>query len=586
MNTFHHSTKLRMLWISDIHTHEDYDTTIIYDEFVNNFLDFYQEQCNSKAGLFSYILFTGDIAFMASEKEYKLFWNNFIKGIYEFHDHNKKEYPIILTIPGNHDISWKEDEIFNNFLTTLKSRGNPDKNKFVTDNRQQFYKCFQNYSDRFGKEFNKKDPVWSKLFNLELPQLKVCEEYDRHRLFGYVIDHKNKLVFILINSAWFSIGGKFNELLANLKARGFNKKAPIANTFRDILKEKDSLSEYGTQIIGGSLYNERELHQLLQLSDSYSIFTFCHHNLNWLDPEELYNYNEEVMHRLCLNKILEHSDVLGTGHEHIPVNASIYKVKDGYTHLRIGKFMDDNIKKPPGTPVLENCWLSILELSCAKNIHTITQQKFSYQKNKWHHQITEPISEKLKKGILAEKDAAKVSQKFKELTPHQIAELLNLQAKYNTEGYLAELNGSENYRMFSLPVNDCIRIFVLPLNKDAIKEIFPEIINGHYFLLQHIEQYHKQVKGEIHAVKINLVWSDFFVDQQLTTGYYTLKSNYDELAYEIARQCDFKLQLFLHRLESLPGVKILEQNGICLVFSNCVLPAHYLLGLLNKYMYC
>src|SRR6185436_16567276 len=177
MNTFHHSTKLRMLWISDIHTHEDYDTSIIYDEFVNNFLNFYKEQCNSIAGLFSYILFTGDIAFMASEKEYKIFWDNFIKGIYEFHDHNKKEYPIILTIPGNHDISWKEEEIFINFLTTLKSRGNQDKNNFVTANREQFYKCFQNYSNQFGQSPNKKDPVWTELFNLELPQLNVCKDY-------------------------------------------------------------------------------------------------------------------------------------------------------------------------------------------------------------------------------------------------------------------------------------------------------------------------------------------------------------------------------------------------------------------------
>ena len=536
--------------------------------------------------MFTYVLLTGDIAFMASKKEYELFWKTFIKGIYDFHDQNKKEYPTILTIPGNHDISWTQDEIFTNFLTELQNRDNQNKNTFLKTpkNKEKFYQCFQNYSNQFGEDKGKHDPIWDNLFDLEQPQLEICKDYNRYRLYGYVKDSKNKIVFILINSAWFSIGGKFNKLLAQLKAKNLKNKV-TEEVFYKILEEKDSVSEYGNQIIGGELFDKKKLYEVLGLSESYSIFTFCHHNLNWIDPAELYNYNEGVMNRLCLNKILKHTDVFGTGHEHVPVNAPIYNVANGYVHLQTGKFMDDCIQKPVGVPVLENCWMSILELKCSKNIHTISQQKFSYQKDIWHPHDIETIRQRPKKGALSEKDVDKVSQILKQLPPDKIVDLLDLKAKYNCEGHVAELGGSENYRMFSLLVQDCTRIILLPLNKNAIAEIFPETINRHYFLLQNIDQFHKPAKAVSQVIKINLVWNDLFVDQSLTTGYYISKNNYDELISEIAQQCDFKLQLFLHKFESLPEVNQLEQNGIFLQFNNTVLPAHYLLGSLNRYMY-
>ncbi len=323
-----------ILWLSDIHIWDSYRN--LAGNYLSNGLPHYFEAFfASLPERIDYLLLGGDIGFAGTPEDYAYFEELFFKHL----DHSRFNETKLLVVPGNHDINWLSSE---NLISTVKDSSlatfEERSHKYLIPRRRsEFLQTFEGYTKFFNSE----------KFRRFFTGAELSESYREHKLYGYCIDRSNKLIFILLNSAWVSLGAKFNDLLQKrlfaAKKKGSTLKLEVfASEVEKLLRHKDSIAEYGSQVIGSRLVEELDLlERVIYNHPDFTVMTLMHHPPNWLHWREKYNDNEEIQATQVLHNVLRLSNFLLTGHEHVPsVKSHEVLDKDTY-HLKSGCFLDE-----------------------------------------------------------------------------------------------------------------------------------------------------------------------------------------------------------------------------------------------------
>ena len=420
-----------------------------YKKILNPFIDsFFKTIKNDYKGNIDYIILSGDLAFSATKADYAALDEYFLKKLKE----TFSEIPI-LTIPGNHDVNWEKIEgipsLFDD-LQTFEDRISK-KNVFLTKNKDKFKNLFNAYT-----EYTKK--LW------EVPKsdtdIVISDDYKEGRLFGHLIDRKNKVIFILLNTAWFSLGGKGRDKMIEAYKNNEKKLLKVYKTF-----------EKGEQIIGRDLLNEQIFTDLDEHSD-YRVATIMHHNLSYLDWGELYTYKK--VNALKLQNIIAKSDVLLTGHEHLPLNVKAEKIGNTY-YFKGGMFLQDEIKLDDEAENFQCSRFSILEIEGDK----LKEIKFHYnfisnsQKHFWKKIEEEEVYDLqpkenkikyLKKEITIENTKATITK----LLSFTLDEIKNITPPKNKQFYFFSIE-RDNKSKWLIIVPRVDDFYGKGYGKDAIK---------------------------------------------------------------------------------------------------------------------
>jgi hypothetical protein len=120
-----------------------------------------------------------------------------------------------------------------------------------------------------------------------------------------------------------------------------------------------------------------DLLEILQQYPEYLVINMIHHPINWLIK------NDQIPHEnYKFSQIMDHVDVLLTGHEHVLHKHPIKYINNSNTlHLEAGAFMNvPHNKEPFGT---DDNWFSILEINVTKRILKQTRINYDNKNNKW-----------------------------------------------------------------------------------------------------------------------------------------------------------------------------------------------------------
>jgi len=559
------SIDTNILWISDIHFKAHYVKT---DEakrklepFYGAFLEKIEEEQESRP--IDYIFLTGDIAFAGTENDYKGFCEWFIVPLYNFfkkwlEEHQDVRWPRIIFIPGNHDISWDKNKQFMTFLQTFSKQNNTyiDRNvQLIKSNEALFAKSFANYT-AMTKSLSVE--IQKKFFNLN--DLDVGGDYDKHRLFGYIVDHAKQLVIVLLNTSWYSIGDSINTLMV----RGEFKKVTVGKAAKDdkyyynkykaealnLLKRKDMIAEYGSQVIGRNLFPKEGLLKVFANYPHYVVITCMHHPLNWLNSKELYSYEGADQKEFILNTILDVSDAVLTSHEHLPISNRVEKINAHGWHFASGMFMEDKIDVLEGQVFFAHSRFSTLLIDSDKP--NIAEKRYLYNREavKW-----EPY-ETLHYDVLPKKKKLTPERKNKilsSLSSFSIAKLLNGKVPEGFRFPQPQTNTSE-YCVYDLRYNDVRRLCIVALSPAFHARQNPALFPSNYFLDELIGT------GSPPGTKIHFIWPDLLVDEALADKYLELSENHDEIFHLLLKKSDllfnkFKINFFA-RFCDLQGVPL------------------------------
>lgn len=448
--------KYNLVWISDIHFSKNYDCFSIVckdgscndnnklqsylNNTINEVISFY-EDCS----YIPYIIFSGDIAQEGTIEDYDMFWDMFLKRLLDrILELNLDYQPLLLFIPGNHDVNQLKSDFtktyvsnviniaelkylekirlksketglsdndlleVNKLITELKksisdSNIKSDRKEFfeVEDNYKYFKQLFIDYSVWLKKISN--DPVYGKFIPSNMTtKLLVSENYNESYLNGYIIDHVNQCIIILINTAWFSLGSNFTNLLVEEEFKNVNTekskyvKKELTNLRLSALVNatKEKLVEFNSQITGLDKIKDECNIILDSIKDypDYFVISIMHHPLNWLNKLEYYAYdgfNENII----LKQILDKSDLLLTGHEHVPNNMETQIVYKETIHYRSGQFLGDQINKNNNfnknlNYVYSFNWFSFIRIEPLQKF--IKQQRYTYNQSeeKWEYKCS------------------------------------------------------------------------------------------------------------------------------------------------------------------------------------------------------
>lgn len=375
--------KQRILWFSDIHFLEDE-----VEDYLQIFFDKFFDACKeiNDAQKIDYVIISGDI----SNKGKKVEFDNFSKYILTPLFKKLKNSKLIL-ISGNHDLTIDAEFDYNKILSLDKN----DKKKFYL-NDVDYTKFFKNYTSFCNKNL--------KYFpkNIEAP-------YKEHFLYGLHKDDENKLLFVLLNSAWLSLSVKLlehflNEIYIspfsiqfnNIKQKFNGKTLDIddINQLHNLVKDvKEELTknayeissksiEYGTQelfldFLFDSLDN---LQDLLNNHNSYYILTIMHH------PENHLKWNDRINPDSLFSLLKRNSDVILSSHEHIPEKyIQSHNAKEAL-HLKSGPFIELEFNNNPtiknkfdkySESKLNSSAFSILDINVTKK--NINECKYVYK---------------------------------------------------------------------------------------------------------------------------------------------------------------------------------------------------------------
>ncbi len=329
--------KQRILWFSDIHFLEDN-----VENYLQIFLDKFIVVCSeiNKEQNIDYVIISGDISNKGKKIEFDKFTTYILKPLFK----TLKKSKLIL-LPGNHDLTIDNGFDYDKILNLDKENS---KDFFL--NNVDYTKFFENYT-----AFCKK--------NLKFLPKNIEEPYSIHFLYGLHKDDENKLLFVLLNSAWLSLSVKllehlineiyinpFNLEFNNIKQK-FNKKTldslDINQLFELVNKVKKELTkdaykisfktiEYGTQeLFLDFLFNSwANLQDLLNNHDSYYTITVMHH------PENHLKWNDRINPDSLFSYLKMNSDVILSSHEHIPKNYLQSHNANEALHLKSGPFIE------------------------------------------------------------------------------------------------------------------------------------------------------------------------------------------------------------------------------------------------------
>lgn len=320
-------------------------------------------------GGFDYIIISGDLAFSGDSTEYQL-----------LHDLLLKEYSNtpIITIPGNHDCNWDSIPKFLDRLdaSSFEERFNR-KNDLLTDNIKEFIEAFNPYSD-YCRRYHYSEAIKNKF--LEEKGMEYIFPDKDNPLCGLIRDTNKQINFVLLNSAWFCFGAKYNDKLID----SFKNLLDSPKNLRRLLNAKALVIEQGGLIVGrGQL--DFIINKLEEKPDWFTI-VIMHHPLHWLEWGEQYNYSNKGVEEKNLRKILKRSDLFLTGHEHIPISSSYDIIEDKYVNLKAGMFLEDNIATNEDDSIHPHNRFSIIVKD-----HEVIERKFLYYKdeNTWREKKEE-----------------------------------------------------------------------------------------------------------------------------------------------------------------------------------------------------
>jgi len=381
---------LIILWLSDIHYSplKDEDSKLARKDFIDSFLEEIEDIFTKKERI-DYVILSGDIALRGEDSDYKVFWDEILVPLHELILSKKLQFPKILTIPGNHDLDWAESKFLMEFFQ--KGLTGKEKDDFLSNNEPKFRLLFGPYSNTFSsKGIHISTPVWQDFFNLDGHNAgsrpKDKNPYPDHRLYGYVLDANRDLLFIMLNTAWYSLGSKLDEIISTHFLGSTKYTTPPSELINDILKMKDTVTEYNGQIYGIGLLSKLGLRTLIGQNPGLLIITCMHHPKNWMAWNEIYNDQRDT---LISNFILDHSDILLTGHEHVPDNVKPEFIEETI-HFKGGMFMND--PKSGYSPPFESNRFSLLQITNRFNSPRVTEWRYLYEPSKkWIKNIGEDL---------------------------------------------------------------------------------------------------------------------------------------------------------------------------------------------------
>lgn len=341
--------KVKFIWISDIHFKDSYKTESNFDTFQNIFYTTINDLLKQDYDLY-YFLISGDIAFEGNNdqyREFKIFIENSISPNSEY---NKKIR--LLFCPGNHDIS--HDSLISLYQEILLL--NPSKlsdffkNKEIDiSHKSKFEKLFSNYSDKLSYDNCEGSMKKYLLSNSQEDQsIKISNGYQKNALEGYAIDYENKIIIIILNTAWFSFGSSVEKFLKELYTNEANKTESILKPewLINLMNYSQEAGRLITRINEDDpTFPYKELDGIMSNSNykDYSIITMMHHPPEFLDWEEINSYEYENTN---LYNLLKKSHILLTGHVHPPRNIRYESIFEDVLHLRSPLFLahDDRTK--------------------------------------------------------------------------------------------------------------------------------------------------------------------------------------------------------------------------------------------------
>lgn len=374
----------RILWISDIHFRGEYNSNT--SEYIGNlapflksFLDSVKEQNENHT--IGTVILTGDLAFSGSEADYIALDKLLIAPLREILGTKTK----FVAIPGNHDVERKGVEaIFDKVRNTKEAlevafKDYINKAKLLKDYEKNYIKLFENYTNYLKIANINTDLIGSRIGN---------------RLFGYLVDDNTKTIYFLFNTAWFCLSGSIksigNDSISNLlegtSITSEVERTELKNKIEKFIELYAYTNENGGQLIGSNLIDDSEdlLNKIISLEyHEYTKITLLHHPFSWLSWEEMYSFGNKSF----LRTIVKNSDIILTGHEHVPEYIVPSLIFDHSWHISAGMFLNDNIKSTKSlTDNFPHNRFSLLDIFD----NGVKEAKFLYEpvKATWNYSLT------------------------------------------------------------------------------------------------------------------------------------------------------------------------------------------------------
>ena len=357
---------MKILVLSDIHYKEEYsDSEFGVDQFWESLKKKIDEIEISSTNPFELVIITGDLAFSGKSKEYrtlKIALDSYLPSI-----------PIVM-IPGNHDVKWSE-QVF-----SLLQKLNDDlslNNVFRLDGKE----LIQNSSSDttiFEGFLEIADELMIK--RLELSN-KVDYNYNEQAACGYIHykGEQQDILFLLINSCWKSFGSGSLDFLINQEVeKAYSSKEKVRNLVKRALFD-DSLKQLGNQSYYLSQLPWNEIIKIKKESmKPIRVITLAHHPTSWLEYKERFYSTDDKRETLRLDFLKARTDLLITGHEHIPMNSRPTMLSKNCVNLEMGCLLDYHKIQKSNTPSIRfpESWFSVVDIKLSG--YSIKNYKFNF----------------------------------------------------------------------------------------------------------------------------------------------------------------------------------------------------------------
>lgn len=397
--------KIRILWLSDIHYLSE--KPIYIENLITSFISTVKKIDSEKKKKISYkidyVIISGDLTNKGLIEEFEMLTKDLITPL--FNEIPKAKF---LPLVGNHDL-----EIGKNIdAKAILNLNSINKHSYFSKDKK-YNNLYKNYIDFCKKNINLIPN------DIEIP-------YKDHFKYGYHVDTNKSVLFILINSAWYSLSVKLieffisenyisviKEIKMSLERKDFSllESLKIINKFlthikKNLTNDAYAISyktvEYGNQILLLNLLlkDVKELNKFIQLYPEYFKIAVMHHPENHLEWGE--RFDENSMYNLLKSKV----DLFLTSHEHVRKNHKHTKVKGEALQLKSGAFielkLDMELKKDIHVEDnLKYSTFSILDVNIIKK--NIRETKYTFSKDNWKKHSKKFEHEFLKNKIIFNK---------------------------------------------------------------------------------------------------------------------------------------------------------------------------------------
>ena len=334
---------MRILSISDIHYQVKYNGNGLVVDYLKSFKAKIEELHNIVP--IDIVFITGDLSFSGESEEFK----ELRKSIRTVLPESVPVYSVL----GNHDVNWTylKEAIGNNvplenLYKITEDEIIEDLNKADSKYRKVFNEFRVNFSDEINKDIN---PIY---------QFKFCS----NNYSGYIWCPDEKILFLLLNSSWYSFGPGVIEKYYEEKVKKLSHNE-LKEQLLDLIG--NSLSQEGKQsyFLTSFPYFD-EINKIIQAEDDVRVITMAHHPPSWLKWDEQYCSDKTKRN---LNDLISLTDLFITGHLHSPVLPPSLLQARCY-HLTNGSFLDYHFIDHQGSPVtpdskFPNNWFNIIDIN-------------------------------------------------------------------------------------------------------------------------------------------------------------------------------------------------------------------------------